>query len=197
MVHPAAKKSTPALKASMLNVLNANYKNRTAATRMWSTAQKCPLFLKKTLGKKHVAGAKKSKKKKIALRVNRALNGHTLKTLASGAAANAAVVALADAAQLRCDVIPENPRYPLLPSVNRGAAALIEAAFIAYMQEMFGASIALKNNIGQHKKVTARCAQMAANSVNERISQATAFVPSSVVAPAGAAAKKTKKVAAA
>ena len=193
MVHPAATKTTPALNRSMLNVLNATYQNRTAVARMWGTAPKCNLFLKKMIGNKKDG---RGKKKKNALRANRVLNGHTIKALASGAAANAAMMAQEEATQLRCDVVPESQKYPLLPCVSRGAAALIETAFVAYMQEAFGTSLALKKSIGKHKKVTLRCAQMGADAVNERIAQATAFGPASV-GPRLPAPPPKKKVAAA
>lgn len=188
MVHPAANKSTPALNRAMLNVLNATYQNRTAAARMWNVAPGCALFLKKST--KKVAG-KTSKKR--TFRANRALNGHTLKTLASGAAANAAVLAQTEALQLRCDVNPESHKYPLLPSVSRSAAALIETAFVAYMQEAFGNSVALKAAMKKHKKVTQRCAQMGVDALNERIAAATAFVPATVVPKVPVLAKKPKK----
>lgn len=158
---------------------------------MWGVSAKCPLFLKKT-GKK-VAGVKS---KKRTLRANKALNAHTIRTLASGAAGNAAVLAQAEARALRCDVQIETSKYPLLPTVQRSAAALIDAVFTAYMQEAFSNSVLLKQSIRAHKKVTQRCAQMGIDALNERIAHATSFVPASVVPRlAMVASKKMKAVA--
>jgi len=186
MVFPRASKSTPALNRAMLNVLNATYQTRGVTTRMWNVADTCPLFLKKSVVRK--AGIKKR-----TYRRNAALSSHTIKTLASGAAANAAVHAQAEAEALRCEVTAEPSKYPLLPSVSKGAAALIEAAFVAYMQEAFGNAVALKTAVGKHKKVTQRCAQMGADALNGRIAQATAFVPAAIVPKIPTAGKKGKK----
>ena len=186
MVHAAASKTTPALNRSMLNVLNATYLNRNATGRLWNVAASCPLFLKKS--------SKKSKGvKKRTYRVNRAINGHTIKALASGAAANAAVLAQCEAMQMRNDVVSESHKYPLFPCVSKSAAALIEASFIAYMQEAFANSVALKKTMGKHKKVTQRCAQMGIDALNERIATATAFVPAAVVPKIPVTVVKKKK----
>lgn len=185
MVHPAASKSTPALNRSMLNVLHAAYLNRTAANRLWNVAPSCPLFLKKSTRKS------KTGVKKRVYRANRVLNGHTIKALASGAAANAATLAQSEAMQLRNDVVSESHKYPLLPCVSKSAAALIEAALVSYLQEGFGNSVALKKAMGKHKKVTSRCAQMGIDALNERIATATAFVPSTVVPKLSATSKTT------
>jgi len=189
MVHPGATKSTPALNRAMLNVLNCTYQNRNAAARMWGVAPSCSLFLKKSLKKTKGVGDKK----KRAYRANRALSGHTIKTLASGAAANAAVLAQAEAESLRCSVTPESSKYPLLPCITKSSAALIEAAFVAYQQEAFFNSVMLKKAFGKHKKVTQRCAQMGVDALNERIAAATSFVPAVVVPRVAAPAKKAKK----
>lgn len=185
MVFPRASKSTPALNRAMLNVLNATYQTRGVSTKMWNVADTCPLFLKKSVVRK--AGVKKR-----SYRRNGALSSHTIKTLSSGAAANAALLAQTEAETLRCSVTAEPQKYPLLPSVSKGATALIEAAFIAYMQEAFGNAVALKSAVGKHQKVTQRCAQMGVDALNERIAQATAFVPATVVPKIPNVGKKTK-----
>lgn len=187
MVHPGATKATPALNRAMLNVLNCTYQNRTAAARMWGVAPSCHLFLKKSLKKPTGKGAKKR-----GFRANRALSGHTLKALASGAAANAAALAQAEAETLRCSVTPESAKYPLLPCITKSSAALIEAAVVAYLQEAFHNAVQLKQAFGKHKKVTQRCAQMGVDALNERIASATGFVPAVVVPRVAAPAKKPK-----
>jgi hypothetical protein len=180
----------------MLNVLNATYQNRNAATRLWNVAPTCSLFLKKSTKKTGDRSRQAPKsKKRTTLRANRALKGHTLKSLASGAASSAAVLVQTEALQLRCDVNPESSKYPLLPCVSRGAAALIEAAFIAYMQEAFGNSVELKKAMRKHKKVTPKCAQAGVDALNERIAAATSFVPASVTPKLPTLAAPKKKAA--
>ena len=190
MVLPKASKSTPALGRGIMNVLNAHHQNRQAAAKMWSSAHKCSLFLKKSVVKK----TKGSKKR--ALRANKALNAHTIKALASGAAANAAVLAQQEAQLFRCDVVSEDRRYPVLPSMSKAVCGLLETAFSAYMSEAFGMSVDLKDATGKHKKVTIKCAMAAMDSLNDRIANATSFVPSNVV-PRIPLPKTTKKVKAA
>ena len=187
MVHPGATKATPALNRAMLNVLNCTYQTRTATARLWGVAPTCHLFLKKSVKKPTGKGPKKR-----GFRANRALNGHTIKALASGAAANAAALAQAEAETLRCTVTPESPKYPLLPCITKSSAALIEAAYVAYMQEAFHNAVLLKDAFDKHKKVTQRCAQMGVDALNERIAGATGFVPAVVVPRVAAPAKKLK-----
>ena len=79
----------------------------------------------------------------IRTRANRALSGHTLKALASGAAAAVNAQLAADAATLRLRDAPnlgEDGKYPIQPIVTVGAAMAIEAAWIAFNQEMFRAA---------------------------------------------------------
>ena len=177
MVFGMAKKETPALDRDMMNVLNATYQTRNAAARMWNVADSCPLFLQKKSGI-----SKKKKKAATGFRSNRVLRSHTMKALASGAAAEAARNAKAEAAMLRCDIVAETTKYPLMPSIGKGAGMLIETALVAYLQEAFSASIELKNCMKKHKKVTQKCAQAGIDAVNERIAMGTSFVPAVVVA---------------
>jgi hypothetical protein len=186
MPFPKASKSTPALNRAMMNTLNAHHQNKQAAARMWSISPRCPLFLKKS-------GVKKAKGKKRALRANKALNTHTLKALASGAAANAAVLAQQEALLFRCDVVGEERKYPILPSMSKAVCGLLESAFCAYMSEAFGIAVDLKDVTCRHKKVTQKCASAAIDALNERIANATSFVPAVVVPRIPLPAKSVKK----
>ena len=174
MPFPKAKKEA-ALKRSLMNTLNASYQNRTAASRMWSTAATCPLFLKKATRKPYkMANGRMSPK----FRGNRAMSTHTIKAMASGAAANASALIETEAALLRCDTVAETPKYPMLPSVTRSAAMLYEQAIVSYCQTIFAGSRDLKDAFEKkHKKVSIRSTQAAADSLNLRLSEATGFVP--------------------
>ena len=196
---PFAKptKSTPSLNRSMMSVLNTTYQTRNAAARMWSTAPSCMLFQKKVIRKPGQVAAKGKKLSKY--RGNRAMSTHTIKALASGAAANAGALAHQEAMALRCDVDAENAKYPLLPCVTRSAAALFEQAYIAYNQTMFGDAVMIKDCFpNKHKKVTVRCAVAAANALNQRVAAATGFMPTSIALPPSllpAPQKRPKKAA--
>ena len=123
-------------------------------------------------------------------RSNRALSGHTLKTMASGAGATVGAQLAADCAMLRTGHAkgPEDPKYPLLPTFTAGASMAIEAAYIAYMQELFHTAQVLREGPGKHKKVTSKGCQLAAEIVNRNIAAGTSFVP-----PAGVAYRKPTK----
>ena len=195
MPFPRASKSTPALDRSIANTINATYQNKTAVARMWSTASTAPLFNKKIIRK---AGAPKpaNGRKPGKYRVNRALSAHTIKALASGAAANASALIQKEAVMLRCDTSAESHKYPILPCVTKSAAMLFEQAVIAYAQSLFQAGTEIKNSFPKrHKKVTQRCAQASCDSVNAAIAQATSFVPASIQAkvPDFAKLQSTKK----
>ena len=184
MVLPKATKTTPALNRSIMNTLNSHHQNKQAAARMWSTASKCHLFLKKS-------GKKIGKKR--ALRSNKALSAHTIKALASGAAANAALLAQREAQLFHCDVIGEERKYPILPCMSKAVCSLLDSAFIAYMSEAFSMATDVKTVMQKHKKVTIKCATIAIDALNERVANATSFVPAVVVprVPLPIKAKKT------
>ena len=182
MPFPKPSKSTPSLNRSMMSVLNTTYQSKNAAARMWSTASTCPLFQKKVIRKPGQAAAKGKKQSKY--RGNRAMSTHTIKALASGAAANAAALAQQEATTLRCDVDAENIKYPLLPCVTRSAAALFEQAYIAFNQAQFGDAVFVKECFPKkHKKVTLRCAQAAANGLTTKLANATGFMPTTIALP--------------
>ena len=187
-----------ALDRSRINMLNAVNLNRQAMGILWGEAIKSPMFQQKRkqpedeMGNKldyprhHLSG------KEMKYRANRALTGNTLKTMASGAAATIGAQLASDCAMLRTGHVkgPEDPKYPLLPSFSEGAALAIEKAYIAYMQELFQTAQILRVGGGkQHKKVTAKGCQLAAEIVNRQIAAATSFVP-----PGGIAYRKPTKV---
>jgi len=152
---------------------------------LWQQADRCDLFRQKIKRQKNDAGVnvayKKDKNKKdITTRTNRVLSGHTLKVLGSGAMAAANAQAYADSQTLRLSVTKEDTKYPLMPTLSVGASYAIEAAFTAYVQEIFSTAVAIKNNQKKHTKVTAKCCQAAAEIMNRKLSAATGFVPISV-----------------
>jgi len=185
MVFPKAAKDAPALHRGMLNTLNASYQNRSAITKLWGVAEKCPLFSKKV-------AKKVGDKGKRRVRGNRALSSHTIKSLASGATANAVALIEAEAALLRNDTVKEVARYPVLPSVGKAAASLFETAVIAYIQEAFNGAAELKDAVGKHKKITNRCMQVATDALNGRIARSTGLLPERVVTKMPFRARKTR-----
>lgn len=191
-IEPWPKDKRPEARTSIDNTLNAAHQTKKAATRMWSTASTCPLFLKEANKKPYTM---KNGRKSPKFRGNRALSTHTIRALASGAAATASARLQAEAALLRCDTAPEATSFPMLPCVTRSAAMLFESAVIAYAQTLFAESRDLKNAFrNPAKRVSVRGTQAAADAVNQRLARATGFVPPTIHARTRKA-KQTKPVA--
>jgi len=157
---------------------------------LWGKADECPLFRQKLEQQEDEHGNKlpfkrsKKTKKLITTRGNRALSGHTLKTLASGAGATISAQLRDDAKLLRLDLpddgAVEDLKHPMLPTFTLGAGFAVEAAFVAYVQEIFKVAVDIKNATKKHEKVTAKVCQAAANIVNRRLAASTGFVPSHI-----------------
>ena len=156
---------------------------------LWNTADKCALF-RRPVGKRYDEDGNELATKldaggnEITTRANRALSGHTLKSLVSGAAAQVNAQLAADAATLRLKDAPnlgEDPKYPIQPIITVGAALAIEAAWIAHSQEIFNASIEIQQaHKKKHAKATPKCAQAAAEIVCKQLAAGTSFVPATV-----------------
>lgn len=176
----------PADKRSQMNHLHMSNAVQRHWMVLWGQADKCPLFRQKIVRKPNADGAtvaykKDANHKDITTRANRVLSGHTLKTLASGAVATVNAQLHADSKTLRLDLRAEDAKYPMLPTFSVGASYAVEAAFTAYVQEIFATAVEIqKAHPKKHSKVTAKCCQAAAEIVNRKLASATGFVPTSV-----------------
>ena len=179
---------TEALKKSGKDFMHAANLNARAEKILWAGADDCPLFKQerakrydKKTGNELGPRIHPFSKKPMTHRANRALSSHTLKAMASGAAATIGAQLANECKTLRTrSEPPENDKYPLLPSITLPAQRKIEAAYISYMQEMFHTAVVIKDAVRKHKKVTAKCCQVAADIVNARIAAGTSFVPESL-----------------
>lgn len=177
-------------KKSDMNHRHASNAVKKQYLALWNNADECPLFRQKIEQQEDEKGNKlpfkrsKTTKKLITTRGHRALSGHTLRTLASGAGATISAQLKEDAKLLRIklpeDGAVEDPKHPMLPTFTMGAQYAIEAAWVAYVQEIFKVAVDIKNSAGKHQKVTARVCHAAANIVNKRIAAATGYVPVSI-----------------
>ncbi len=187
IVYEVERVPVPAEKRSLMNHkhMSANVQKHYGV--LWNQADKCPLFRQEIVRKadennRLPAYKIDSEGAQITTRANRALSGHTLKTLASGAVGAVNAQLHSDAKILRLDPNHnEDSKYPMLPSISLGATFGIEAAWIAYSQEIFSAAVEIqKAHKKKHTKVTAKCCQAAAEIVNKKMSAGTAFVPVAV-----------------
>lgn len=199
---PASVSNTKALDKSRMDFLNAANMNARAEKILWGQADKCPLFQQERSKKFDEKGNELPPPvhplsgQEMLYRANRALSSHTLKTMASGAAATIGARLAKECKTLRTrDTPPETAKYPLLPTITIAAQMRMEGAYIAYMQELFHAATVIKDTVGKHKKVTAKCCQVAADIVNARIARATSFVPESLALRkvVGVTIKKSRK----
>ena len=142
-------------KKSQMNHLYMSSKTQRFWGVLWNQADKCQLFRQKVPKVQNADGTwvyRTYPKTDIPIvdRGNRALSGHTLKTLASGAVATVNAQMHADALTLRLQtkkgdpLAPEDTKYPMLPTYSVGAAYAIEAAFIAYVQEIFSTALEIQ-----------------------------------------------------
>jgi len=192
-------------KKSQMNHLHMSAKVQRHYSVLWNQADKCPLFRQDVPKVKNDEGEMVHRTYPntnipITERSNRSLSGHTLKTLASGAVAAVNAQLHADATMLRLQhkngepLAPEDTKYPMLPQISVGAGFAIEAAFVAYVQEIFGTALEIqKAHENKHGKVTAKCCQAAADIVNKRLSAATSFVPETVSFRKAPKQKKAKE----
>jgi len=203
-------------KKSQLNHLFMSSNTQAHWKALWNDADGCALFRQKVEPVKNEDGEWVNRTRtlrggavvEVTDRANRALSSHSIKTLLSGAVAAVNAQMHADSMTLRLQdknmapLAPEDPKYPMLPQISVGAAYAVEAAYIAYVQEIFSVAREIQRAHGKkHDKVTARCAQAAADIVNKKLSSATGFVPETVAfrkppkakAPKAAKAPEAKK----
>lgn len=200
--HKKAKKGDLALKRSGLNFRHASTQYRKAVNLLWSKAVNCPMWKQDRIRKKDKATGEllqwplDKRGKPIKIRSNRVLSSATLKTMASGAAAAVQKQLQQDARELRCDVAAEIEKFPMQPAFGTGASMEVEAALVAYLQEIFQTAEDIKNAVGKHAKVSAKSMQAGANIVNRKISATTGFMPPLVTSrhPLKKKRKRVKKV---
>ena len=124
-------------------VVNASKTLRKATNQTWNLAPKAPMFTRKS---KSVAGKKK------VVRTKRLIGGHAYKIVASGAAGWAQAVLKREAAAFRQTIGEESKRVPWLPSVGKGAIAVLEQFLCAYAQEATRHAVSVRVGLGHTDK---------------------------------------------
>ena len=178
---------------SIMDVQHTGKSTRSAANVLWGKSTECLLY-KKKIEPRPGAGAVRVTKggNPIDKRPNRAFGAHTIRALASGAAAALGAEWKAQSELMRCKTNGEYERYPMLPAVTPGAALQMEVAGIAYAQEVVGVAMKLMK-VGGHLKITPRCAQAACDIVNNKLNAGTGFMPPAICASFGKAKESKAK----
>ena len=176
------------LSRSILSLKHSGTASRRQLKLLWGKSHGCPLWKQERTQKKCKETGKllplpvhPKTKKTLKFRANRVLSSSTIKTLASGAAASVAKMIYEESKDLRCATLPENTRYPMQPAFGEGPSMAVEAALVAYLQEIFKTAIDIKKEIGKHEKVSAKSMHAAACIVNRKIAAATGYVPPTIV----------------
>lgn len=128
---------------SALAVISAAKTLKQCANKTWNLAPKTPMFLRKS---KSAAGKKKS------TRTKRLIGGHAYKIVASGAAGWVNAVMQREAAAFRTTIGSESKRVPWLPSISKGAIALIEQFLCAYAQTATRHAVSVRQGLGHIDK---------------------------------------------
>lgn len=118
---------------------------KTQCNKVWNLAPKAPMFTRKS---KTASGKKK------VVRTKRLIGGHAYKIVASGAAGWVNSVMQREANAFRTSIGTESKRVPWLPSVGKGAIALIEQFLCAYAQEATRHAVSVRQGLGRVDKKT-------------------------------------------
>ena len=124
-------------------VMKAAKTLRTQCNKTWNLAPKAPMFTRKS---KTVAGKKK------VVRTKRLIGGHAYKICASGAAGWVNAVMQREASAFRTSIQFESKRVPWLPSISKGAIALIEQFLCAYAQQATRHAVSVRVGLGRTNK---------------------------------------------
>ena len=121
-------------------VMKAAKTLKTKCNQTWNLAPKAPMYTRKS---KTVAGKKKT------VRTNRLIGGHAYKICASGAAGWVNSIMQREANSFRAAIGTESKRVPWLPSISKGAIAIIEQFLCAYAQEATRHAVTVRQGLGR------------------------------------------------
>ena len=141
MVKPSAHRQ------SATAVMKAAKTLKTQCNKTWNLAPKAPMFTRKS---KTVAGKKK------VVRTKRLIGGHAYKICASGAAGWVNSIMQREAGAFRTTIGAESKRVPWLPSIGKGAIALIEQFLCAYAQEATRHAVSVRQGLGRVDKASGK-----------------------------------------
>ena len=201
LVYELKRVPVPAEQRSVMNHKHMSAHVQKHYGTLWNTADKCALFRRPVETRYDENGNELAPNvdkngNEITTRANRALSGHTLKTLVSGAIAQVNAQLAADAVTLRlkdAHNLGEDAKYPIQPVITVGAAMAIEGAWIAHNQEMFNAAVMIQEeHYKKHTKVTPKCAHAAAEIVCKHLAEGTSYVPAQVRFRGKSIKKKSK-----
>lgn len=132
---------------SAFAVMTAAKKIKATCNKTWNLAPKAPMFTRKT---KTTAGKKK------LVRTKRLINGHAYKICASGAAGYVNAVMQRESNAFRTTIGTESKRTPWLPTISKGAIALIEQFLCAYAQEGTRNAVSIRQGLGRKNQADER-----------------------------------------
>lgn len=183
---PAAKLTAD--RQSAASLLRAAKSIKKATNDTWGLAPKAPMFQRKT---------KTSAGKKKIVRTKRVIGTHAFRVASSGAAAYVSSVMQHECKALRVPMTEESKRCPWLPSMTKGAIAVLESFLTAYAQEATRHAVSIKNGLGTkeaplYKRLNGRLMRAGYDLANEAVFGSGSPAPS-VLTVLKKPTKSTKK----
>ena len=158
---------------SAYNLIRSSKEIKGLTKKTWDQAPRAPMFVKKT--KEPGVG-----KKKIT-RTNRLISNHAFKVAASGAAAYVQAVLNDEAKAYRVEISnDEAKRYPSLPTMSKGAVAMIEGFLCAYAQQATSNAVEIRKALGSHQRLNAKLVAYGFKAADAAIFGATTLAPRAV-----------------
>ena len=142
---------------------------KSVTNKTWNSANKAPMFTKKSTDKK--TG------KKVTIRTKRLINSHAYAVLASGAAGWLQSVLQREAKAFRTQVDNESVQAPWLPRFSKGAKALLEQWLCAYAQDATRNAVSIREGLKTTKRLNGSLMKLGFAQTNENVFQRTLPVP--------------------
>jgi len=177
---------TSASRQSAASMLKDAREIRNQCNKTWNIANKAPMYTR--VSKPKDGAGKKGKK---VVRTKRLINNHAYKIAASGAAAYVSSVLKREGDIFRVATNPESKRCPWLPSVSKGAIAVLEAFLCAYSQEATRNAVSVRKGVVGSKRLNGKLMKFGYDRADEAIFGASMPAPRTVLITKPE--KKTKK----
>ena len=142
-----------AARLSASSMLKDSREIRNQCNKTWNLAPKAPMYTRVAKSKDGKAASKGGKK---VVRTKRLINNHAYKIAASGAAGYVSSVLKREGDTFRVSTNAESKRCPWLPSVSKGAIAVLEAFLCAYAQEATRNAVSIRKGIADTKRLNGK-----------------------------------------
>ena len=177
-----------AARQSAASMLKDSREIRSQCNKTWNLAPKAPMYTRIAKTKDGKTASKNGKK---IIRTKRLINNHAYKIAASGAAGYVSSVLKREGDTFRVATSPESKRCPWLPSISKGAMAVLEAFLCAYAQEGTRNAVSVRKGLGAQKRLNGKLMKIGFDRADQAIFGGSMPAPRATLV--SKADKKTKK----